>query len=256
MAKDQSAERRAQAAAVKAEASSARARDRRIKMLGGIGVVVVALGIVVAGYLGAQSAKPHADAAAKQPTGTIAGSYGWPIVPVNAAKSTLTIWEDPQCPFCDIFEKAFGSTVKQLATSGKVNVVYQMATFLDDNFPQSNHASRRALNAFGCAIDQGVGEAYHTLIYANQAKTEGDGFTDDLLRKLGATAGLSGDKLAKFQSCYNDGTYLGCADNLNQYFRDKGIQGTPTLWLDGKVVPTAALASPATLTDYITKNGK
>ncbi len=256
MAKDQGADRRAQAAAIKAEAAVAAQRDKRIKLFGGIGIAVVVVGIVLAGYLGAQSAKPHADANAKQPAGTVSGTYGFPIAPINAAKSTLTIWEDPQCPYCDAFEKSYGQTVKQWATSGKVNVVYQMATFIDDNLPQSNHASRRALNALGCAIDEGVGEAYHKAIYDNQPANEGDGFSDTLLKSLGVTAGLTGDKLTKFQQCFDAGTYLGWADNSNQYFHDKGIQGTPTLWLDGKTVPNAALNSVATFTAYITKYAK
>lgn len=258
MAQDSGAQRRAEAAALKAQADKQASRDKRVKVFGGIAVAVVAIGIVFAGYLGAKSAKPStptADPNAKSPIG-VTSTYGLPIAPVDTAKSTLVIYEDPQCPICKLFEEQFASGLRALVTGGKINLVYQMATFIDDNLPQSNQASRRAIAALGCAVDQGKGIEYHDLIFANQPATEGDGFTDELLRKLGGTAGLSGAKLTAFQQCFDDGTYLGWADNANQRFRDENIPGTPNLVLDGTTIPDSAITTVATLTDYITKNAK
>lgn len=256
MAQDSGSQRRAAAAAVKAEASLAAKRDKRIKVIGGAVVALVVVGIVAAGYFGAKSATPHADATAAQPKGTLSESYGLPVKPIDDKKSTLVVYEDPQCPICKLFETAYGPTVTKFATDGLVNVVYQMATFIDDNLPQSNQASRRAVAAMGCAVDQEAGLAYHSLIYATQPENEGDGWSDEALRVLGGQAGISGDRLTAFQQCFDEGTYLGWADNLNQYFRDKGIGGTPTVELDGKVIPDSALASVATFTAYVEKNAK
>ena len=55
---------------------------------------------------------------------------------------------------------------------------------------------------------------------------------------------------------YTDGTYLGWADNANQYFRDQQIPGTPNLVLDGKTIPDSAMSTLDTLTAYINKNAK
>lgn len=258
MAQDSGAARRAEAAALKAQADKAAARDKRIKIFGGIGVVVVVVGIVLAGWLGARSGSTSAtvDPNAKLPAGILADTYGFPVKAVDSAKSTLTIYEDPQCPICKQFELQYGEGIRRLVDSGTINVVYQMASFIDDNLPQSNHASRRAVAALGCAVDQGVGLAYHDTVYANQPATEGDGWTDDTLKAMGAVAGLTGTKLDAFKRCVDAGTYLGWADNANQYFRDQKIPGTPNLVLDGTTVPDSAMASLTDLLAYITKNAK
>lgn len=258
MAQDSGAQRRAEAASLKAQADKQASRDKRVKLFGGLAVGAVAVGIVLAGYFGAKSAQPTtptADPDAKSPLG-VTSTYGLPLAPVDSAKSTLVIYEDPQCPICKLFEQQFASSLRALVTNGKINLVYQMATFIDDNLPQSDQASRRSIAGLGCAVDQGKGVEYHDLVFANQPATEGDGFSDELLRKLGETAGLTGAKLTSFQKCFDDGTYLGWADNANQYFRDQNIPGTPNLVLDGTTIPDTAITTVATLTDYITKNAK
>lgn len=256
MAQDSGAQRRSEAAALKADAAKAAERDRRIKLLGGLGVIVVVFGIVLAGYLGAKSSQPSADPTAKLPAGALSDTYGFPVAPVDDAKSTLVIYEDPQCPICKLFEEQYGPGIRQLVESGTINLVYQMATFIDDNLPQSQQASRRASAAIGCALDAGIGIQYHDIVFANQPEVEGDGWTDQTLRAFGEAAGLSGTKLDTFNQCVDDGTYLGWADNANQYFRDQQIPGTPNLVLDGTTVPDSAMSTLGDLVDYITKNAK
>ena len=235
-------------------------RDRLVMILGGVGVAVIVVGIVLAGVLGARAKQPGADPNAALPKGAIAKTYGFAINGVDAAKSTLTIWEDPQCPYCGLFEKANGQAIATLAKSGVVNVVYQMAAFLDDGLPQSKQSSRRAIGALGCAADQGFGEAFHIALYNAQPENEGDGWSDDALKLIGAVAGLTGDVKSRFESCVDDGTYLRWADNGTQAFRDAGIPGTPYAQLDGKVLPDNIMdmskTSPAQFVDYITKNAK
>lgn len=253
---DAGSKRREEAAALKKQAAAAESRDRRIKFIGGGVVALVVVGIIAAGVLGAQSSKPKADPGNAIPTGVLTDTYGWPVKPIDAAKSTLSIYEDPQCPFCKQFEQAFGGTIKQLADDGTVNVVFQMASFLDRKLPQSSQASRRAIGAFGCAIDAGVGLEYHRLIYANQPAEEGTGWTDEQLLALGSAAGLSESQYPAFRDCVNDGRYLGWADNAQQHFDDEQIPGTPYIALDGKEIPDSALASLQAFVDYINQNKK
>ena len=253
---DAGAKRREEAAALKAKAAAQESRDRRIKIIGGAAVAIVAIGIVAAGVIGAQSAKPQADPSNPSPKGVIADTYGWPAKPIDDAKSTLTIYEDPQCPYCGQFEAAYGDTVVELAEAGTVNVVYQMASFLDKNLPQSNKSSRRAIAALGCAIDQNAGTEYHRLIFASQPAAEGTGWTDDEFLQLGAAAGLADAELTAFETCVNNGTYLGWADNAQQFFDDEGIPGTPYIALDGEQVPDSALASVEAFRSYIEQNKK
>lgn len=253
---DAGSKRREEAAALKSQAAAAESRDRRIKIIGSVVTALVVVGIITAGVLGARSAKPSANPDNALPTSVLSKTYGWPLAPVDDAKSTLTIYEDPQCPYCGAFESAYGDSVAKLSSDGTVNVVYQMAAFLDDNLPQSKQASRRAINALGCAIDQGAGLAYHRMIYASQPQQEGAGWTDEQLLKLGPLSALKGDALAKFEQCTTSGTYLGWADNATQQFHDEQIPGTPYIALDGKQLPDSALKSVAAFLDYITKNKK
>lgn len=253
---DSGSKRREEAAALKAKAAAAESRDKRIKIIGGVAVAVVVVGIIAAGVIGANSSKPNANPANARPSGVLADTFGWPLAPIDDAKSTLTVWEDPQCPYCQAFETQFGDPISKLSADGTVNVVFQMAAFLDRSLPQSKQASRRAIGALGCAIEQDAGPAYHRLIYASQPADEGAGWTDDQLLKLGELAALKGDALTGFQQCVNDGTYLGWADNATQHFDDEQIPGTPYIALDGKQIPDSALASAQTLIDYIAQNKK
>lgn len=253
---DAGSKRRQDAAALKAQAAAAENRDRRIKFIGGGVVGLIVVGIIAAGVIGAQSSKPQADPGNAIPTGVLSDTYGWPLQPIDDSKSTLAIYEDPQCPYCKMFEQAYGQTVKQLSDEGTVNVVFQMASFLDSKLPQSNKSSRRAIGGLGCAIDSGVGFEYHRLIYANQPADEGTGWSDGQLLALGSASGLTEAQYPPFRDCVESGKYLGWADNAQQHFDDEQIPGTPYIALDGKELPDSALQSPQAFIDYINQNKK
>ena len=253
---DAGSKRRQEAAALKKQASAAvwRVKEQFDEGSGVVGLVVV--GIIAAGVIGAQSSKPQADPSNALPTGVLSDTYGWPVKAIDDTKSTLVVYEDPQCPYCKMFEQAYSSTLKELSDNGTVNVVFQMASFLDDKLPQSNQASRRAIGALGCAIDKGVGFEYHRLIYANQPADEGTGWSDDQLLAIGSAAGLTEAQYPSFADCVSAGTYLGWADNAQKHFDDEQIPGTPYIALDGKELPDSALASISAFVDYINQNKK
>ena len=231
--------------------------DRKVQIIGGIAVAVVVVGIVAAGWFGAQSAKPQADANAPLPKGVLSDTYGLPYQQVDAAKSTLTIWEDPQCPYCGLFEATVGSEITQLAEDGTINVVYQMAAFLDEGLPQSKQSSRRAINALGCAVDQGAGNDFHQVLFAGQPETEGEGWSDAALLTFGQVAGLKDAAFDAFETCVNDGTYLRWADNGTQAFRDNNIPGTPYVTLDGTQIPDEVMGGDAgDIVAWIKENAK
>jgi protein-disulfide isomerase len=256
---------REKAAAARAEAMKAeKARQRRVNLLIGGGLLVV-IGLIVGAVVynsnqsssGSGLAMPAVDPAAPLPKTVLPSSapqaYGVPFGTSAATKSTVQVWEDFQCPICAQFEATQGAAVQQLATDGKIYLVYRPASFLDTSFPQSNHSSARAVSAWGCAIDAGVGEKYHNVVFANQPTKEGQGYTDTQLLAFGTDAGLSGSAYDTFATCVNAHTYLGWAVNSAQAFTDAGIPGTPTVILDGTEIPSAQLGDAAT---YIDQNRK
>jgi protein-disulfide isomerase len=252
----------ARAAALKAE----RAQQRRTSLLIGGGVlVVIALiigGVVFASNQNKDSASstttlPPVDPNAALPKTVLPSSspqaFGFPIGTAADTTSVVQVWEDFQCPICGEFEKAQGAQLQQLAKDGKIYLVYRPASFLDTNLPQSNLSSARATAAWGCAIDGGVGEAYHNTVFANQPAKEGDGYTDAQLLDFGKQAGLTGAAYDTFAGCVGAKTYLGWTANSAGAFTESGIPGTPNVQLDGTEIPAAQLGNAAS---YIDQNRK
>ncbi len=259
---------REKAAAARAQQlAEEKRRQRRTTILGVIGVLVV-VGLIVGGALYAANTKsdggsssitlPEVDPAAPLPQGVLPASapekYGVPLGP-ETTTGVLQVWEDPQCPICSVFEKQSGAALQQLATDGVVRLVTRPAIFLDRSFPQSDNSSARAVSAWGCAIDAGIGEAYHNTLFANQPEVEGTGFTDAQLVEFAAGSGLSGAPLDAFTTCANAHTYLGWAVNSQGAFTDAAIPGTPNVILNGTELPQSLVMGPtADLVAYITAN--
>lgn len=253
------------AAQARAEAEAAeRRRERTVRIVGGIVVLVVVAGLLTVGFLAgrgdnadptAQPA-PSADATAPLPTGVQSDTFGFPYgtgwTAANAAKlPTLEIWEDFQCPACKQVEEAAGADIQALANDGKVKLLYRPTTFLDANPNLAiANSSARATAAWGCAIDAGKGGEYHTRLFANQP-TEGEGFSDELLTAVAVEAGIEGDALTTFSTCFQDGRYLPWSANSYQAFQDAGVGGTPTGYLNGVELNSAALADIEGLTAKI-----
>lgn len=256
---------REKAAAARAESLRVeKARQRRINLLIGGGLLVV-IALIVGGVLFASSQNasssgltlPAPDPNAPLPKTVLPSSaaepYGVPYGTPAATKSTVQVWEDFQCPVCAQFEAAQGAAMQQLAADGKIYLVYRPASFLDRNLPQSQLSSARAVSAWGCAIDAGVGEKYHNVVFANQPTKEGDGYTDAQLLSFGKDAGLTGAAYDSFAACVDVHTYLGWVANSAQAFHDDGVSQTPTVLLDGTEIPSAELANAAA---YIDQNRK
>ena len=67
------------------------------------------------------------------------------------AKAVVEVYADFQCPACKQFEDQLGQTVEDLASQGKVKLVYHVKNFLDDNLRNAEAAER-----FGLPTIQGV----------------------------------------------------------------------------------------------------
>jgi hypothetical protein len=198
-------------------------------------------------------------------TGTIpadvdATDLSWTLNPEAKTSDILTIWEDPQCPACASFEYYFGATIKKLADEGLVKVKYNPTGFLDqdsDTNPNgfTGHTSYRAINAFACAIDRGIGAEYHEVMYSRsfallnglikgrETFKEGDGFSDEDLVDWAGVAGYDEGKLAEFGKCVYTPEHLTWARQSTLKFHDLQIPGTPYIALNGVEMPTDARKS-------------
>ena len=267
--KDSKKTTREKAAAARAAAEAEqRRRDNLIRIVGGLVILVLVAGIIFFAVKGSQNNNSSASGGAgttivndaKIPTGTNNADSSLPwAVPVNTAagKPTLSIWEDFQCPICGDFDKANGPTLEKWASEGKVNLVWRLATFIDNTPGAKNgpnpYSSYRASMAYGCSIDAGKGEPYRTLVFNNQPAVEGNGWSNQQLLDFGKQVGITGDAYTTFEKCYNDQTYGQWVTNNVVTFNNDQIPGTPTAFINGKEVPSAALSDMTALEKLITE---
>ncbi|MFE1286179.1 thioredoxin domain-containing protein [Streptomyces sp. NPDC058751] len=144
-----------------------------------------------------------------------------------SAPTTLSVYEDPRCPYCAVFERDLGPTLTNLADSGKVKVEFHMATFLDKRL--EGKGSRTALGALGAALNESPAlfKQFHTALYEAQPKeetTDTFGSTSKLLEIAGKVPGL---RTHAFNKAVKEGTYLAWADKVGETFYDSDVTGTP-----------------------------
>ena len=193
------------------QAADAKARQRKMRILYVLCGVVAFAVIAVVGVVVYNTEKDKRERAAREaasqvrPPNALEDGSG---VVANPGKfkpgvPVLTIYQDYQCPACKQAEDYFGATIKKLADEGKIELHYRTLTFLDINL--QNDSSTRAAMAAACSDVVGKLEEYHAVVYKNQPKQEGDGYTDQQLRETFATeAGITGADLTKFQTCVDD----------------------------------------------------
>lgn len=229
-------------------AQSANSGEGRIKVIGGIVVGLLVVGIIGAAVF-ARRDRASIDGNAALPA-TVQSDFGvpYPGTP-NAGAPVVAIYEDFQCPACGSFESVAGEHIGQMARDGKIALVWYPVAFLDDNpaVRQANRdndnpdSSKRAMSAFGCAIDQGKAPEFHDAIFAAQPE-EGRGYSTDTLKSFAQALGLSGEQESAYTKCIDDEKYLAWARNATLAFRDSGIGGTPTVLINGEEVDPQLVA--------------
>jgi protein-disulfide isomerase len=147
----------------------------------------------------------------------------------------VDIYIDFMCPFCRMFEERHGPAVDELvARSGLITLVYHPLGILDRL--STTRYSTRASGASGCASDGGRFLDYLYTLFDNQPPEESAGLSDEELAQLGVQTGLSED-LAR---CVMQGTYIEWAEYVTAKALARGVNGTPSVYVDGMGVPASA----------------
>ncbi|WP_018533494.1 MULTISPECIES: thioredoxin domain-containing protein [unclassified Streptomyces] len=207
-------------------------------------VAVLGAGLVLSGCASTnsgQQASLHDDGAtsavrevpdAADLSGVSAEARGGTIVLGRSdAPHTVKVYEDPRCPYCKDFEQGGARALAGPVREGKVKVEYTIASFLDARLGGSGSAN--AANALRASVDAGQFPAFHAAVFADQPDDERqDAFTAPYLLKIADKVGkLRG---AAFDSAISDGRYTSWVARAMKSFRDDGVQGTPTVRIDGK----------------------
>jgi len=139
------------------------------------------------------------------------------------APVTIAVFSDFQCPYCRLAAPELKSIVDK--NPGKVNLVFR-------HYPIPNHQyAQKAGEAAEAAAAQGGDKKFwemHDKMFDNQTK-----LTTDDLKKYAGEVGLDVDK---FTSDLDSSKYKETVQNGFKDGDKLGIQGTPTIYIDNRLV--------------------
>ncbi|MGQ4378065.1 thioredoxin domain-containing protein [Streptomyces sp. SAS_267] len=233
-----------------------------------VAVLAIAGGI---GYAVVQNNKPSQwEAVASDkvvaPANTTGKDGTTVVIGKSTAKKTLKLYEDPRCPICATFEQTVGSTVTKDLDTGKYKIQYIGGTFLDGDSDEKGkiqigsrgEGSKNAMSAMGAALNvsQEAFLEYKSALYS--AKYHPDETTDkfksdDYLIKVANTVDALKNNTT-FQNAVKNGTYDAWALAMSETWNTNkdGVNGTPSLVMNGKKLTTSDGNAPMTVADFTT----
>lgn len=216
------------------EAQARAKRMQRIIIVGAIVLAVVVVGVFGTIFFSQLNRNTATPATGGTPVNATADRSGIVVNPGKAAAGApkVEVFVDYQCPVCKQMDSLFGATLRDMAGKGEIELVYRTMTFLDSNL--RNDSSTRSGIAAACADNAGRYSAYHDAIFAGQPATEGTGYTTQQLRvDFAATAGITGEALTGFQSCYDSRATSAFVTSTNELAQADGVNSTPTIKVNG-----------------------
>lgn len=212
----------------RAEARERRERQRRLLSLALVAGVGFAA-LVLAFFLFYPSIKPLGAIVTVTPAARPAAQgrvLGDPVAPV-----LIELYEDFQCPACAVFTHRLEPLlVQNFVATGTARLAFRQ-------FPFIGPESLRAAEASLCADAQGRFWDYHDLLFANQSGENQGAFSD---RRLTAFAESLGLDMGAFKTCFEDATFRDEAIGEFQTGRALGVDSTPTIVVNGRIVEGAS----------------
>jgi protein-disulfide isomerase len=153
-------------------------------------------------------------------------------IALGSGPARVDAFIDFLCPFCRQFEAQSGPYLDRLLDADAVTLVYHPLGFLDRL--STTRYSSRAAAASGCAADFGAFKAYKDALFANQPPEGGPGLSSDELIELGRAAGIAD---AGFAECVASGVHLPWVEYVTQRAAERGVSGTPSVFVAGVPVP-------------------
>lgn len=181
-------------------------------------IVGVAVGFA-AGYPIGRGSAPEAEASARTFGVELDGR---PLRGPKNAAVTIIEFTDYECPFC---RRYFETTYPTLLARYGDDVAYTVR-----HFPVSyqHRRAHKAAQAAECAGDQGRFFDYHEVLFKNNRAL------DD--RSLVGYAAQIGLELGKFRECLESGAKSDVVDDDLQTGLARGLMGTPSFLVNGRVL--------------------
>ncbi len=229
--------------------------DRKQRNLISLAIVAVVIALVaVGGYaIKNESDKNKQESKVINPQGATkdfgivydAAAAGG-TAPAGTTPVSVELYEDFQCPACLSFEQQSNAFLKEQVKSGAITITYRPFSFLDENGGSPNQYSHRSTNVALCALDAGGVADYvkvHDLLYTNQPQEQTNGPENKELIATMQAAGVTG-----IDACVRSGKFIPWVDKAKDVGADRGVDSTPTVYIDGKKVEAP---TPATMQEAI-----
>lgn len=145
-----------------------------------------------------------------------------------SSKVQLTIFADYECPSCIYFEKTIGEELfEKYVKTNKITATYK-------NFPLTQHknAERDALAAL-CSLSQGKYWDFSKEMYALEDQKKSEKVTDAERISIATRVGIDS---TVFTQCLNEGWYMKQIAREKKEGEAMGLQGTPSVYLNGKIM--------------------
>ena len=157
----------------------------------------------------------------------------------DADAPLVGVYLDFQCGGCAQASQLIDPKLEELADDGEINLVYHMLYGLD---AQPNGLSFRANVGASCAANYGAFDGYQKAVFNHRLNAQ-TAWTDDQLRNDFATAaGLTGEDLEAFQSCYDNKSTSEFVEGA-QTAKPQIITQTPSFLVNGKLADLASASA-------------
>lgn len=146
---------------------------------------------------------------------------GKPSLGPDNAPVTLVEFSDFHCPFCHKVVPTLDQLMKNF--DGKIRRVFR-------HYPLPFHAGAdKTHQASECAHEQGKFWEFAHKVYENQDKLQDPNILNQIADQIGLDKG-------KFESCVTSGKYKETVEKDIQKAGQSGVQGTPTVFVNGEIV--------------------
>jgi protein-disulfide isomerase len=233
------------AAAIRAEQQ----RKENTKKLAIVAAIVVVLGAIIAAGVWYGSGSSDDKTVDSSKLSARVGDHSLVIGSADAP-TKVVVYEDFQCPFCREFEMSSRDFLHEYAAKGRVQVEYRPFNLLS-TLPYSS----RALDAFIAVLEKGTPQQaleLHDTLFDNQPYEQSSGsVSEDDIRGWVEDTGAGDDVLSAIDEDHQD-----WYDAAMKAVQQAGVQGTPTVFVNGKKLEAASVGEMATRLEQLIAQAK
>lgn len=152
----------------------------------------------------------------------------------NAGKPVVSVYYDYLCPVCKVFEETNSADLTELRNNGEITLAHHPISILDRLASGTQYSTRSAVASL-IVLEQSPEHylAFHDALFDNQPGENSSFNADKLLKDVAEEVGI--DKSVYDQ--FPEGVYVDWVNEQTQAALSRGVQGTPTVLVDGKPLP-------------------